>query len=280
MNNNRKIILVVGAAAVVLAIIFYIALLPEEEPTIDPYVLEVEQAVDRYKGQIDSMNAVVDGLNGRLDVIRTQMDSARASNRLLLASLHRVTNEMKEYRRLYSEQKTLNNKLITELRQVKTEKERTIGQVKQLKTEVDSLNDRLYEKTVRLVRLESTLEEAMEKEQEWRKTATSVLVYVGTENELKQQGYLKTSRFFRKSYQSVGFPDVAGANANNDVLRISIGETLALPGDLEGLTDRHGKLGKGEEYEVSKGPPGQTLVTFIDPTLQGQRILAVLKNQK
>lgn len=280
MKNNKRAILAVGISAIILATIFYILLLPEENPTVDPYVLEVEQGVEMYKSQIDSMNALVDNLNNRLDVIRTQMDSARASNRLLLASLHRVSNEMKEYRRLYSEQKTLNRKLVNELRQVKTEKEGAIGQVKKLKTEVDSLNNRLHEKTVRLVRLESTLDKAIKKEKEWKKTATSVLVYVGTEHDLKNQGYLKTSRFIRKNYQSVGFPEVLGEDSKTDVLQIAIGETLVLLGDLKALADRHGKLSKGEEYEINKGPTGHTLITFVDSTLQGQRILAVIKDPK
>ena len=279
MENNRKIVLVVGAAAVILALIIYIALLPEE-PTVDPYVVQLEQEVTQYTAQIDSMNLVVDNLNSRIDVVRTQMDSARASNKVLLASLHRVTNQMKEYQRLYKEQRSLNDKLVTELNQVKSEKEKATVQVKQLKTEVDSLNNQMYEQTIRLTRMESSLEEALDREKTLAETVTSVLVYTGTEDDLKQKGYLKTWRqaLFSKNYKSTGFPDVTTAS-NTEVLRIALGETLALQGDLAALCDRHGKLGKGKEYELSKGPPGQTLITFTDDTLMGQRILAVLKKK-
>ena len=120
MESNRRIILVVGAAAVVLAIILYIAFLPESEEEIleNPLVKELEMHVQDANAQVDSLNTVVDDLNNRIDIVRTQMDSARASNKVLLASLHRGTNQMKEYKRLYSEQRSLNNKLMEEISQV------------------------------------------------------------------------------------------------------------------------------------------------------------------
>jgi hypothetical protein len=114
-----------------------------------------------------------------------------------------------------------------------------------------------------------------------QEVVTSVLVCVGTEEELKGAGYLKTWRpaIFSKDYRVINFPDVMDEGSRDVVMRISLGETLALQGELEAVADRHGKLDKGQEFEVSKGPPGQTLVTFIDPTLQGQRVLAVVKRE-
>lgn len=280
-DSKKKTILIVGAVAVVVIVILLIAFMPRE-PQVDPYVVQLEGEVAAYTGQIDSLNMVVDGLNGRFDAIRAQMDSAQASNRILLASLQRVTNEVKEYRRLYSKQKALNQKLVAELQQARSEKDEAIGQIKSLKTEVDGLNDQLYTKTIRLVRLESSLEEAMEEKKQWKEAATTVLVYAGTEDELKQDGYLKAWRpaIFSKDYKTIGFPDVMDEKNKNVVLRIPLGETYAIPGELQAVADRHGKLDKGKEYEISEGPPGQTLITFVDPTLQGQRILAVLKKQK
>ena len=276
MENNRRIILVVGAAAVVLAIILYIAFLPEGEGPLNqqnPRVAQLEQDVELYTAQIDSMNAVVDGLNNRIDIVRTQMDSSRASNKVLLASLHRVTRKMQEYERLYKEQRSLNDQLRTEITNVKTERDRALTQAQSLKTAVDSLNNELYTQTISLTRLESTLEEAFEENKDLKKTVNSVLVYVGTEDALKQQGYLNTSRFIRKSYKMAGFPDVGNAQ----VLRIPLGETFTLQGELRELCDRHGKLGKGDEYEVSKGAQGQSIISFTDELLVGQRILAVIK---
>ena len=275
-DNNRNIILAVGAAAVILAIILYVALLPNE-PQIDPYVVQLESEIEMYTSQIDSMNGVVDGLNSNIDVVRSQMDSARASNRLLLVSLQRITNEMNEFRRLYNAQITLNSKLKKEITQVKAEKDRATAEAKQLKSDIDDLNDQLYDQTVRLTRLQSIAEEAIEKEREWKETAISVLVISGTEDELKGRGYLKTWRaaIFSKNFKVVGFPDVT-ESSDNGITRVAIGETLSLQGELDAICDRHGKLGKGKEYEVSKGP-GKTLITFTDATLEGQRILAVIK---
>ncbi|MFT5366550.1 MAG: DNA repair exonuclease SbcCD ATPase subunit [Candidatus Latescibacterota bacterium] len=276
MENNRRIILVVGAAAVVLAIILYIAFLPEGEgplQTQNPRVAQLEKEVELYTAQIDSMDSVVDGLNNRIDLVRTQMDSSRASNKVLLASLHRVTRKMQEYERLYKEQRTANDQLRNEITQVKTERDRSLTQAQELKSAVDSLNNELYTQTISLTRLESTLEEALEESKDLKKTVNSVLVYVGTEDALKQQGYLNTSRFIRKGYKVTGFPDVNNAQ----ILRIPVGETFTLQGELNELCDRHGKLGKGDEYEVSKGAQGQSIISFTDELLVGQRILAVIK---
>ena len=279
MENNKRIILVVGGAAVLLAIILYIAFLPEGEQIVkdNPYVKEIvdqfEGEAELYAAQVDSLNQVVDDLNSRIDIVRTQMDSARASNKVLLATLHRVTNQMKEYQRLYKEQRTLNDKLRSEIALVKSERDRATTQATELKSSVDSLNTELYEQTIRLTRMESSLEEALQETQDLRETVNSVMVYVGTEEALKQAGYLNTSRFIRKSFKITNFPDVNSA----DVIKIGVGETFTLQGKLDALCDRHGKLGKGKEYELSQGQSGQTLVSFSDPMLAGQRILAVLK---
>ncbi|MDA0709247.1 MAG: hypothetical protein O3B73_03445 [bacterium] len=276
MENNRRIILVVGAAAVVLAIILYIAFLPDGEGPLyeqNPHVAQLEKDVELYTAQIDSMNLIVDGLNNRIDLVRTQMDSSRESNKVLLASLGRVTRKMQEYERLYKEQRTANDELRNEISQVKSERDRSLKQAGELKSAVDSLNNELYTQTISLTRLESTLEEAFEENKDLKKTVNSVLVYVDTEDNLKQKGYLTTSRFIRKSYKVASFPAADDAQ----VMRIPVGETFTLKGELQELCDRHGKLGKGEEYEVSKGAQGQSIISFTDELLVGQRILAVIK---
>ena len=277
-GDSRRIVLIVGAAAVVLAVILIIAFMPRE-PEVDPYVVQLEGEVAMYTSQIDSLNSVVDGMDGRLNTIRAEMDTARTANRKLLSSLRKVNGELQQYRRLYKEQQALNTKLQAELRTVREEKDKATEEVKQLKTAVDSLNVELYAKTTRLVRLESSLEEALESAKTMKEAVTSVLVYVGTEDQLKSEGYLKSGRslFLRKNFKSIGFPDIMDEQNKNLVMRVGIGETLVLQGELDALTDRHGELKKGDEFERSQGPPGQTLVTFIDSTLMGQRILAVVK---
>ncbi len=290
MKHNKHIILVIGAAVIVLGLLLYIALLPTDDEIVreSPYVKELEAEADRYETQADSLNAVIHDLNARIDTVRAQMDSARTSNKTLLTSLNRVTNEMKEYQRLYKEQRALSDRLRREIGQIKADRDRATTQVEQLKTSVDSLNNVLSEQTVRLTRMASslqkahvenralrdTLKEAHGEIEELQKTLQSVLVYVGIEDTLKQQGYLNTSRIIRKNYKMANFPDLD----NSDIIKVGIGETFTVQGKLAALCDRHGKLGKGKEYELSQAQSGQTLISFSDATLAGQRVLVVLKN--
>ena len=288
VKNNKQIIAVIGGAAVVLGLILYIALQPSEEQIVreNLYVVQLEADAERYAAQADSLSLVVESLNARIDTVRAQMDSARTDNKMLLTTLRRVTNESKEYQRLYKEQRTLVDKLRDEITRVKAG---AATQIEQLKTSLDSLNNTLSEQAIRLTRmtnslkkaekenraLRQTLAEAQKESEALRETLQSVLVYVGTEDGLKQQGYLNTSRrFIRKNYKMTNFPDLD----NSDIVKVGIGETFSVQGKLAALCDRHGKLGKGKEYELSEGQAGQLHIAFSDSALAGQRILAVLKN--
>ena len=284
MNNNKQIILVIGIAAIALALLLYIAFLPSEEEIIkeSPYVMQMEEEAKRDEALIDSLNQVVDALNIRIDSVRVQMDSSRTSNKVLLTTLHRVTNEMKEYRRLaISLQSDLD--LVTVSR--------------------DSLRDSLFEQTSRLQRVTEALEKAHQESQKLREDLqatqqdlqvtkedlqvtkedlkdaeeiiSSVLVYVGIEDNLKEQGYLHTWRRIRKNYKIINFPDVD----NTDVVKVAIGENITVQGELAAVCDDHGKLSKDKEYTLSENKSAQTLtISFSDRLLVGQRILIVLKN--
>ncbi len=280
-GEKKRIVIVVGFLAAILVALLLTIWKPETGPEVDPQVVQLESDIALYTGQIDSLNALVDEMDSRINAMRAHVDSAKVSNRKLLTSLHRVTSEMKEYQALYRKQRAMNEKLVTQLVQLKGEKDVATAAVRELKMEVDTLNKLLHDKTTRLIRLESSMKEAVEQAQTMQETATSVLVYIGTEDSLKKVGYLKTSRGFtiRKNYKLVGFPDVTDEQNLDTIKRVSIGETIAVPGELAALCDRHGKLSKQNEYRASKGPEGQTMVTFWDSTLVGQRVLAVLKEK-
>ena len=284
MDNNKQIILVVAIAAIALALLLYIAFLPSEEEIIkeSPYVMQIEEEAKRDEAIIDSLNMVVDNLNVRIDSVRTQMDSSRTSNKVLLTTLHRVTNEMKEYRRL-----TVS----------------LSGDLEMVQATRDSLRNILFEQTNRLQRVTEALEKAHNESQKLRadlqvtqedlkvtkedlqvtkedlqdakEIISSVLVYIGTEDNLKEQGYLHTWRRIRKNYKIINFPDVD----NTDIKRVAIGETITVQGRLAAVCDDHGKLGKDKEYALTEDKEAQTLsISFSDPLLVGQRILIVLKN--
>ncbi len=284
MNNNKQIILVIGIAAIALALLLYIAFLPSEEEIIkeSPYVMQIEEEAKRDEAIIDSLNLVVNNLNVRIDSVRAQMDSTSTSNKVLLTTLHRVTNEMKEYRRL-----TVSLQ----------------GDMEMIQAARDSLRNILFEQTNRLQRVTEALEKAHKESQQLRADLqvtqedlqvtkedlqvtkedlqdaqdiiTSVLVYIGTEDNLKEQGYLHTWRRIRKNYKIVNFPDVD----NTDVKKVPIGETVTVQGELAAVCDDHGKLGKDKEYALTEDKEAQTLsISFSDPLLVGQRVLIVLKN--
>ena len=284
MNNNKQIILVIGIAAIALALLLYIAFLPSEEEIIkeSPYVMQIEEEAKRDEAIIDSLNLVVNNLNVRIDSVRAQMDSTSTSNKVLLTTLHRVTNEMKEYRRL-----TVSLQ----------------GDMEMIQAARDSLRNILFEQTNRLQRVTEALEKAHKESQQLRADLqvtqedlqvtkedlqvtkedlqdaqdiiSSVLVYIGTEDNLKEQGYLHTWRRIRKNYKIVNFPDVD----NTDVKKVPIGETVTVQGKLAAVCDDHGKLGKDKEYALTEDKEAQTLsISFSDPLLVGQRILIVLKN--
>ena len=277
MQNNKQIILVVGIAAIAVALLLYIAFLPSEEEIIQesPYVMQMEEEAKRDDALIDSLNMVVDGLNVRIDSVRAQMDSTSTSNKVLLTTLHRLNNEMKEYRRLS-----------TTLR----------GDLENVTAARDSLRNSLFEQTNRLQRVTEALEKAHKESEKLRadlqvtkedlqvtkedlqdakEIISSVLVYVGTEDKLKEQGYLHTWRRIRKNYKIINFPDVD----NTDVMKVEIGKAFSVQGQLAAVCDDHGKLGKDKEYQLSEDKEAQTLsISFSDPLLIGQRILIVLKN--
>ena len=284
MQNNKQIILVVGIAAIAVALLLYIAFLPSEEEIIQesPYVMQMEEEAKRDDALIDSLNMVVDGLNVRIDSVRAQMDSTSTSNKVLLTTLHRLNNEMKEYRRLS-----------TTLR----------GDLENVTAARDSLRNSLFEQTNRLQRVTEALEKAHKESaklradlqvtkedlqvtkedlqvtkedlQDAKEIISSVLVYVGTEDKLKEQGYLHTWRRIRKNYKIINFPDVD----NTDVMKVEIGKTFSVQGQLAAVCDDHGKLGKDKEYQLSEDKEAQTLsISFSDPLLVGQRVLIVLKN--
>ena len=284
MQNNKQIILVIGTAAIALALLLYIAFLPSEEEIIQesPYVMQMEEEAQRDAALIDSLDQVVVDLNSRIDSVRTQMDSSSTSNKVLLTTLHRVTNEMQEYRRL-----TVSLQ----------------GDLEQVTVNRDSLRNSLFEQTNRLQRVTEALEKAhreseklradlqvtqenlqvtqenLEVTQEDLKDAkeiiSSVLVYVGTEDKLKEQGYLHTWRRIRKNYKIINFPDVD----NTDVMKVEIGKAISVQGELAAVCDDHGKLGKDKEYQLSEDKEAKTLsISFSDALLVGQRVLIVLKN--
>ena len=271
---RRNAILATGVAAV-LSVVALSGCGSEKE---DPYVKQLKQEVRVYSGQIDSLHAVVEGYDARLRSIRSQLDTAHTANQQLVASLQKVTGELKEYRRLYSEQKALNTKLQGELQQVGAERDRSIARARQMKARADSLDNELYVQRSRMARLEARLEASLKREAGAQKAVSAVFIYADTKETLEKAGYLKVKQttIITDAYTLVGFPDVKDAR----VKQTAVGKTLVLDGELQFLVDRHGKLKKDTAYIEERTADGRTRVTFLDNILEGQRILAVVKREK
>ena len=253
-----------------------IAVLPGcESKKEDPYVRQLEQELSVYTGQVDSLNSVLEEYTGRLREIRTQMDTAQVANKRLVAALQKVSGELKEYRRLYAEQKELNTQLRTELQQVRGERDRSLANARRLKTQVDSLDNQLYVQRSRVVRLEAQLQASLQREAEAVKALSSVFVYAGKREALEKAGYLRVKQqtIFTDSYSLIGFPDIK----DNRVQRVAVGGTLTVTGQVRFLVDRHGKLKKDHAYRVLGNGGSETQLSFLETTLEGQRILAVIQ---
>lgn len=284
MQNNKQIILVIGIAAIAVALLLYIAFLPSEEEIIQesPYVMQIEEEAKRDDALIDSLNMVVEGLNVRIDSVRAQMDSTSTSNKVLLTTLHRLTNEMKEYRRLTTTLRSdLENatasrdSLRTSLFEQTSRLQRVTEALEKAHKESQKLREDLQATQQDLQVTQENLEVTKEDLQDAKEIISSVLVYIGIEDNLKEQGYLHTWRRIRKNYKIINFPDVD----NTDVKKVAIGETITVQGQLAAVCDDHGKLSKDKEYTLSEDKEAKTLtISFSDPLLIGQRILIVLKN--
>ena len=103
----------------------------------------------------------------------------------------------------------------------------------------------------------------------------AVRVVVGTENRLKEDGFLETGRrFFRKGYKLVQKP----GHDDYKVKILTIGEPLPLNPDqkLKEVIGRTGKLKKGRDYMVgvSEGVPH---VIIVNEILKGEAVLVVIE---
>ena len=104
---------------------------------------------------------------------------------------------------------------------------------------------------------------------------TAVRVVVGTENRLKEDGFLETGRrFFRKGYKLVQKP----GHDDYKVKILTIGEPLPLnPGQkLKELIGRSGKLKKGQDYMLGVSE-GITHVIIVNEILRGEAVLVVVE---
>ncbi len=249
-------------------------------------LLQLQSDMVRANAAIDSLTYSLDDSNRLLDDMRAQVDSTQQVNDTLLKNVQKLNKELRHWSKLATEYKQSNARLKREIEQLRREKQTDRSTISQLRAETDRLNGELLEthssirrQSDHIRRLERELAQTkaeLDEAQAQAAAQNAVYLYAANETQLIEQGYLKTHRpfgsGFRKQYELV--KQIRRDNPGTQVA--PIGQTIALPGEVEALVDHYGKLRKGDDYEMKRGEAG-VQVTFLNELAGGTGVLAVLK---
>lgn len=246
-------------------------------------ITDLQKDLELASGTIDSLNYQVDSINLLLDEARIRADSLQGVDDKLVANMQVLNKEVKKFRSLYNEQKRKNKELATTIERLQLEKRADRQAIAGLRTEADSLNSALLDAHTSIRRqsdhirqLEFDLAQSQDDLEELRRTQIEVRLLVATEDFLKENGYLKSSRpfgrGFRKSYQLVKKLNPADPG----VRTVPLGEALVLEFKLKALVDRYGSLKEGDDYERHK-EEGILTLRFINEMLGGVDVMAVVQ---
>ena len=253
---------------------------PSEEEIL---IAELQEDLTRASTTIDSLNYTVESSNLLIDDMRSRVDSLQRVDEKLLQSVQRLNKSVRRWRDLARDHKRKNERLTTEIRDLTREKQADKQTIARLRRQADSLNATLLDahSSIRrqedhIRRMEVDLVRAREDAAALRQAQTSVRVYAATESFLKENGYLKSSRAFRrgfrKSYRMMQKPEPEDPS----VKLVKVGESLMLEGEVKALVDRYGSLKKGDDYEVKRSE-GMAILTFTNEMLRGVDLLAIMK---
>lgn len=251
----------------------------EEELMLAQFQTDLEIA----NSAIDSLNYTVESSNLLIDEMRAQVDSTQHVNDKLLESVQKLSREVRQWRQLANEYQQNNKKITAEIERLKVEKQADRQAIAQLRSQADSLGGELLDAHTSIRRqsdhireMEVDLAKAQDEVDELRRGKTSVNLYVATEQFLKENGYLETSRPFGSAFRK-SFKLVKKLDPTDPAVRlVAVGESVALDGKLNSMVDRFGKLKKGNDFKLQK-EEGQEIVTFVNEMLGGVDVLAVIK---
>ena len=262
------------------AVLFTLSCGPSEEEIL---IVELQEDLAKANTTIDSLNYTVESSNLLIDDMRSRVDSLQRVDAKLLQSVQRLNKAVKKWRNLASDHKRKNEQLTAEIRSLKREKQADRRTIAKLRLQADSLNATLLEAhtSIRrqedhIRRMEVDLARAQEDAAALRQAQTSVRVYAATESFLKENGYLKSSRAFRRGFRK-SFRMTKKLEPNDPAVKLAaVGETLMLEGEVIALVDRYGSLKKGDDYKVDRSE-GMAILTFSNEMLGGVDVLAVMK---
>ncbi|MDE2808750.1 MAG: hypothetical protein OXN90_10065 [Gemmatimonadota bacterium] len=247
-------------------------------------LLQLQSDMVRANAAIDSLTYSLDDSNRLLDDMRAQVDSTQQVNDKLLENVQKLNKELRHWSKLATEYKQSNARLKLEIEQLRREKQTDRYTISQLRAETDRLNGELLEthssirrQSDHIRRLEQELAQTKAELDEAKKAAqNAVFLYAANETQLVEQGYLKThrpfGRGFRKQYELIKKIDRDSPGTQV----APIGQTIALPGEVEALVDHYGKLRVGDDYEMTRGEAG-VQVAFLNELAGGTSVLAILK---
>jgi predicted nucleic acid-binding Zn-ribbon protein len=234
---------------------------------------------------IDSLTYSVESSNSTINEMRALVDSLQHVDDRLLKSVQQLNQAVKKWRTLASEQKRKNEQLTAEIERLKRDKRIDQHSIARVRAEADSLNSSLLEAHTdirrqegRIDRLQTELTASRDDADQLERAQTSVRLYVASENYLKDNGFLKSSRklgrAFRKSYALVKRLDPTDPK----VILVSVGDPLFVEGELSALVDRYGKLKEGRVFTKTRNKErGGVEITFVDDMLGGVDVLAIMK---
>ena len=239
---------------------------------------EYNQKIEEAAARIDSLHFEVGGSQTQLVALQAKLDSLDKFEMLLQEKNQQLRKEVKKYRSMAEKRRRMNVELQEAISLLEGEKEADAAQIDRLIVASDSLTAALREQRDLTWKLSEELEDANRKiertEAELDQAKNTVRVVVGTEDRLKEEGFLETGRrFFRKGYKLVQKP-----GDENQVKFLSIGERLTLNPDqkLKELIGRSGKLKKEKDYMVEVSD-GVTQVTIVNDILKGEAVLVVVE---
>jgi hypothetical protein len=240
---------------------------------------EYNQKIEEAAARIESLHFEVGGSQTQLVTLQAKLDSLDKFEMLLQEKNQQLRKEVKKYRSMAEKRRRMNVELQEAISLLQGEKEADAAQIDRLIVASDSLTAALREQRDLTWKLSEELEDANRKiertEAELDQAKNTVRVVVGTEDRLKEEGFLETGRrFFRKGYKLVQKP----GHDDYKVKILTIGEPLPLnPGQkLKELIGRSGKLKKGQDYMLGVSE-GITHVIIVNEILRGEAVLVVVE---
>ena len=249
------------------------------ESELEKQKREFTEKIEESSARVDSLEYEVGSSQAQLVTLKAQLDSLSKFEKLLQEKNKQLHLEVRKYRAIAEKRRRLNVELGRAISLLQEEKEADATKIDRLIIESDSLTAALREQRDVTMQLSQELDEANKDVErtkaELDQAKSAVRVVVGTENRLKEDGFLETGRrFFRKGYKLVQKP----GHDDYKVKILSIGEPLVLnPGQkLKELIGRTGKLKKGQDYTLGVSG-GATSITIVNDILRGEAVLVVVE---